>query len=97
MKRLFVITTVAVMAATTTIDSARAYDWSSRTAFTAEWQQQSARIKDGQRSGMLARAEARMLRRELDALGGMTYNSKTREMLSRHSKKIAAYKSGSGN
>ena len=97
MKRLLVITTIAIVGATTAFDSASAYDWSSRTAFTAEWQQQSARIKDGQRSGMLARAEARMLRRELDRLGGMPFNSKTREMLSQHSKKIAAYKSGSGN
>jgi hypothetical protein len=62
----------------------------------AEWQQQAARIKDGRRSGMLSRLEARVLQRELDAIGGMPFSPSTREMLSQHSKKIAAYKSGTG-
>jgi hypothetical protein len=92
MKRIVIIAAMALIGAT----SASAYDWSSRTSFTSEWQQQSARITAGRKSGVLSRAEARMLRRELDALGDMPYNSATRVMLSRHSKRIAAYKSPTG-
>jgi predicted acylesterase/phospholipase RssA len=76
--------------------NAGAYDYSSKSAFLEEWQQQYARVAAGRKSGVLSRAEARMLRRELDALGAMGYNSKSRDMLSRHSKKIAAYKSPTG-
>jgi hypothetical protein len=72
--------------------SASAFDWSSRSSFMAEWKQQMARIADGRRSGMLSKAEARMLRRELEAVGGMPAGTKACTMLSEHSKKIASYK-----
>ena len=96
MKQVVRVAAISVIGALSASGGAQAYDWSSRTAFMAEWQQQSIRIQDGRRSGMLSRAEARMLRRGLDALGGMPFNTATSEMLSQHSKKIAAYKSGTG-
>jgi hypothetical protein len=72
--------------------SASAFDWSSRSAFMAEWKQQMARIADGRRSGMLSKAEARMLRRELESVGEMKPGTQACTMLSEHSKKIASYK-----
>ena len=92
MKRTLIVATLLVGFAIVST-KANAYDWTSRASYTAEWQQQSARITDGRRSGMLSKAEARMLRRELAALGELPYNAKTRDMLSKHSKRIAAYKS----
>ena len=97
MIRLFALAAIATVCSSTVSQRASAYDWSSRSAFMTEWQQQSTRIKDGRRSGMLSRAEARMLRRELDVLAGMPFNSTTCDMLSQHSKKIASYKSASAN
>ena len=96
MRRLLVIAAVTVLSAASAVTAASAYDWSSRQSFQAEWQQQSARISAGRKSGMLSRAEARMLRRELDRLGAMPYSIRVREMLSQHSRKIAAYKTSGG-
>jgi hypothetical protein len=94
MKRLILIATlIALGSASVGSTSASAFDWSSRASFMSEWQQQMARIADGRRSGMLSKAEARMLRRELEAVGEMSPGSKACTMLSEHSKKIASYKS----
>jgi hypothetical protein len=72
--------------------TASAFDWSSRSSFMAEWNQQMARINEGRRSGMLSKSEARMLRRELEVVGEMAVGTKACTMLSEHSKKIASYK-----
>jgi hypothetical protein len=88
MKRLVIFAAMSVIGAT----SAAAYDWTSKVSFSEEWQQQSARITAGRKSGVLSRAESRMLRREHNALGAMPYNAQTKLMLSQQSKRIAAYK-----
>jgi hypothetical protein len=92
MKQLRVISAIMALSAVIGVTGANAYDWTSREPFQAEWQQQHARISAGRKSGMLSRSEARLLRRELDALGEMPYGSRARDMLSKHSKKIASYK-----
>jgi hypothetical protein len=93
MKRLLAIATlIALGCASVGTTGANAFDWSSRTAFMGEWNQQMARIADGRRSGMLSKSEARMLRRELEAVGAMKPGMQACTMLSEHSKKIASYK-----
>jgi hypothetical protein len=93
MKRLFAIATfIALGSISFGTTSVHAFDWSSRAAFTAEWNQQMARIADGRRSGMLSKAEARMLRRELAMVGNMSPGTRACTLLSEHSKKIASYK-----
>jgi hypothetical protein len=93
MKRLFTIAScIALGSLSFGSTTVRAFDWSSRTSFMTEWNQQMARIADGRRSGMLSKAEARMLRRELEAVGEMSPSTQACTMLSEHSKKIASYK-----
>jgi hypothetical protein len=93
MKHLFAIAaTIALGSVGVGSTGANAFDWSSRTSFMAEWTQQMARIADGRKSGMLSKAEARMLRRELETVGEMLPGIKACSMLSEHSKKIASYK-----
>jgi hypothetical protein len=74
------------------VTSAHAYNWNSKSSFDTEWQTQMNRISAGRKSGVLSRAEARRLRRNLNAIAAMPYNSRAREMLSRESKEIAAAK-----
>jgi hypothetical protein len=86
------VTLNATLVATFTATNASAFDWSSRSSFMTEWNQQMTRIADGRKSGRLSKDEARMLRRELETVGEMTPGTKACTMLSEHSKKIAAHK-----
>jgi hypothetical protein len=93
MKRLIAITAVIIVGSVSIgTTTASAFDWSSRSSFMTEWNQQMARIADGRKSGMLSKSEARMLRRELATVGGMSPGTKACTLLSEHSKKIASYK-----
>jgi hypothetical protein len=93
MKRLLAVATlIAFSSVSIGSTNAGAFDWSSRSSFMAEWNQQMARIADGRRSGVLSKAEGRMLREELKAVGEMPPGTTACTMLSEHSKKIASYK-----
>jgi hypothetical protein len=91
MKRCLMIAAVAG-AAVAGATGAAAYDRNSKTSFSEEWQTHLKRINEGRKSGVLSRAEARVLRREHNALGALPYSDSTKAKLSRESKRIAAYK-----
>ena len=72
--------------------AANAYDWRSRASYNAEMRRQHDRIMDGRRSGKLTPAEYRTVHNHLHRIGAMGYNSRTKVMLSRHSKKVSYHK-----
>ena len=91
MKRT-ILTVLALGAVVASASTADAFNHTSRASYNAEMRQQHARIADGRRSGALTRGEHRTVYSDLKRIGSMGYNSTSKMMLSRHSKKVNFHK-----